>query len=108
MVVRGDEEWVTLDMKLLNWRYMNHKQAVRTSTHVFTIRRLLAERHGNVKDLVICHTAFTQANEMADEMKTLAEYSIKGKRKDEEPLSIIIFYDFRPNNTDALLLASFD
>lgn len=79
----NEEEWVTLDLKLLNWRYMNHRKTVRTSAHVFTLKQLLRERHGIMTQLVICHSSFTEANEMVNEMQTLAQYGIKGRRSDE-------------------------
>lgn len=32
------EEWVTLDLRLLNWNFMDFKLRVRTTTHLFVIK----------------------------------------------------------------------
>ena len=41
-------------MNLMNWRFMNFKMDVPTETHLFTVKNALRERHGRVKDLVVC------------------------------------------------------
>ncbi|CAM9269728.1 unnamed protein product [Chrysoparadoxa australica] len=99
-----NEEWVELDFKLLNWRYMNFTERVRTSTLLFTIRKLLMHRHGLIRDLVICKGSFTEANEMVNEMKSLKDYGIRGACKDVDPPRVSIFYDFKPYNHDEPLL----
>jgi translation initiation factor 2B subunit (eIF-2B alpha/beta/delta family) len=57
-----------------------------------------------IKDLVICKDAFTEANEMLDEMKTLTDYSITGSKGDNEAEIVNIFYDFTPSDYDEPLL----
>jgi hypothetical protein len=46
MVLQSTAEWVELSFKLLNWPFLDFKKKMRTSTHLFTIRRTLADRHG--------------------------------------------------------------
>jgi hypothetical protein len=48
-----------------------------------------------IKDLVICKDSFTEANEMLDEMKTLADYGITGSKRDNEAEIVNVFYDFK-------------
>jgi translation initiation factor 2B subunit (eIF-2B alpha/beta/delta family) len=57
-----------------------------------------------IKDLVTCKDAFSEANEMLDEMKTLADYGITGSKRDNEAEIVNIFYDFTPSDYDEPLL----
>ncbi|CAM9307782.1 unnamed protein product [Heterosigma akashiwo] len=100
------EEWVTLQLNLLNWSYMNTEYRVKTSTHIFRIKNYLKERHGRIEELIICKDSFSEANEMADEMKTLEDYGVKGAPEDHEPPARCpIFYDFKQSDHhDPLLL----
>lgn len=48
-------------------------------------------------DLILCKGSFTESNELADEMKTLADYGIEGVPRSAEPQVIVpMFYDFKP------------
>jgi hypothetical protein len=72
-----------------------------THVHYHIITSLPAVRADSVsvnriKDLVICWDAFTEADEMSDEMKTLADYGITGSKHDNEAEPVNIFYDFKP------------
>ncbi|KAJ8601476.1 hypothetical protein CTAYLR_005700 [Chrysophaeum taylorii] len=100
-----DKTVVTLDFRLMNWNFMNFKLSVPTSTFVFAIKQRLVERHGRIRDLVVCHTAFAQANEMSDDVKTLQDYGIRGAPHTEPPVEVPIFYEFKPcDHDDPLLL----
>eukprot|EP00605_Chrysophyceae_sp_TOSAG23-4_P000710 GSChrysophyteH1.ASY1.ANO1.794.1 assembled CDS len=94
---------------MLNWKYMNFAQKFRDETHIFTIKKLLAERHGRVGDMQICFNAFSGANEVKDDMLTLAECGVKGRQPemmknehgmwviDESSIPLVqVFYDFKP------------
>ncbi|CAM9502411.1 unnamed protein product [Hapterophycus canaliculatus] len=105
LVMPSDEEWVTLDLKLLNWKFLDFKHRARTTTHIFTIKNLLLQHHGRVADLILCKGAFTEANELSDEMRTLKGYGIKGvPRGMEPPVVVPLFYDFKPVAYDEPLL----
>ncbi|CAM9623931.1 unnamed protein product, partial [Ectocarpus sp. 12 AP-2014] len=105
LAMPSDEEWVTLDLKLLNWKFLDFKHRVRTTTHIFTIKNLLLEHHGRVADLIVCKGAFTEANELKDEMHTLKGYGIKGApRGVDHPVIVPLFYDFKPIAYDEPLL----
>lgn len=55
--------------------------------------------------MIICKGAFTEANELADEMKTLKGYGIKGApRGVDPPVTVPLFYDFKPVAYDEPLL----
>ena len=97
---------------------MNFNMKFRETTHIFTIKKLLREKHGRIDDLKICFHAFTEANEIHDEMMTLLECGLKGypcggaitaEEKDLEESSVPIvqlFYDFKPaaNQSDPVVL----
>lgn len=91
---------------------MNFAMRFREDTHLFTIKRILQERHGKLDSLKLCFHAFTDANELNDEMMTLREVGIKGISVDvnnpEEVLNIptvVLYYDFQSSNfSDPVIL----
>eukprot|EP01032_Pedospumella_encystans_P010122 gene10122-11859_t len=108
------ENWVNIQFKLLNWKFMNFSMKFRENTHVFTLKKLLQERHGRIDDLKLCFHAFTEGNEIHNEMLTLKECGLKGapieppdleegETAPAEPVEMVIptvqlFYDFKPAN----------
>ncbi|MBP7119391.1 hypothetical protein KBA63_04885, partial [Candidatus Woesebacteria bacterium] len=98
--------------KLLNWKYMNFRAKFKESTYIFSIKKLLQERHGKLEDLKICFHAFTEPNEVKNEMLTLKECGINGALRepiiqdgkvqyDESGIPVIqVFYDFKPTGFD--------
>ena len=72
------EQWVTLELKLLNWNYMNFHHRCKTDTRLFQIKNLLQEKHGRTQNLKICKEAFAERNEMVDDMATLEAEGIQG------------------------------
>lgn len=116
-----------IEFKLLNWKFMNFSQRFREDTHLFSIKKvsispplafstssphvqLLRERHGRMDDLKLCFHAFTEANEVHDEMLTLQECGLKGvpvgyaqtdeeKELEDKSVPVVqLFYDFKPTN----------
>jgi hypothetical protein len=63
---------IILEFKLINWKYMNFTLKVKESTNIFSIKNILRDRHGRMDDLKICFKSFTEANEVKDDMLTLA------------------------------------
>lgn len=51
---------------------MNFTLKVKESTNIFSIKDILRNRHGRMDDLKICFKSFTEANEVKDDMLTLA------------------------------------
>ncbi len=82
----------------------------RASTHLFSIRSLLAARHGRIRDLTLCLGSFTEANELNDEMMTIGECIKKiglegrGKGDPDGPVKVKIYYDFKPEEAGPILL----
>ena len=65
---------VTLSFHLMSWSYMDFLYTCPTNTHLFSIRRVLEERHGRIKDLSICLGVYSQEREMRGEMESLEFY----------------------------------
>mmetsp|Transcript_26177 Transcript_26177/g.38629 ORF Transcript_26177/g.38629 Transcript_26177/m.38629 type:complete len:150 (-) Transcript_26177:179-628(-) len=102
------EEWVTLELKLLDWEFMDFRTTVRSDTHLFTIKDTLKRRHGQIRDLVICKNAFKENNEMQDDALTLKDYGITGNVEGTSPPVIALYYDFKTAdcaNPDPILLS---
>jgi hypothetical protein len=51
---------------------MNFTLKVKESTTIFSIKNILRDRHGRMDELKICFKSFTEANEVKDDMLTLA------------------------------------
>jgi ubiquitin len=101
------EEWVTLDMKLLNWGYMNFQWRVKTDTRLFRVQEHIKERHGRIADLKICKEQFSERFELKDDMATLQSYGIRGAPADSPAIVYTIYYDFKPlDHDDPLLLVT--
>jgi 2-iminoacetate synthase ThiH len=96
---------------------MNFSMKFKEDTYIFTIKRLLQERHGKVEDLKLCFHAFTEANEIHDEMMTLKDLGMKGtpighaetaedKVAEEASVPVVqLFYDYRPlTQSDPVIL----
>jgi len=112
------ENYIILSFNLLNWAFMNFQQKFTENTHVFTIKKILSERHGHLKELKLCIGSFIEANEVVDEMLTLRECGLGGKPQvkyldehnnvqiDESDVPVVqIYYDFKPADTgDPVLL----
>ncbi len=108
---------VKIEFKLLNWKYMNFTMQFSDSTKIFSIKKILKERHGRVSDLKLCLNSFSESNELNDEMLSLAEVGVKGRQPDmklvdgdvvidEDSIPVIaIFYDYKPVDfSDPVLL----
>ena len=112
------DNYVLLDFRLLTWKYMNFSMKFSDHTHIFTIKKLLEERHGRVSDLQICFNAFSEANTVKDEMLTLKECGLTGRQPemikndsgrwviDEASIpAVLVFYDFKPvDYSDPIML----
>lgn len=103
----GMEEWVTLDLRLVNWNYMNFKLRVRTDTHLFSINKKIEERHGRITALKICRDQFSERTQMTDEMQPLHAYGIQGAGLDDPEHVVLLYYDFKLcDHENPLLLAT--
>ncbi|CAK4066502.1 unnamed protein product [Aphanomyces euteiches] len=101
------DEYVTLDMRLLNWSYLNFRFRTKTTTRLFTIKAEIEKRHGPITNLKICKDHFAEGNELTDDMLTLHDYGIDGSLPHDKEVVCLIYYDFKPTQHDnPLLLAT--
>ena len=112
------DNYVLLDFRMLTWKYMNFSMKFREETRIFTLKKLLAERHGRVTDMQICFHAFSEANTVKDEMLSLKECGLTGRQPemikndaghwviDESSIPVVqVFYDYKPLDfTDPVML----
>lgn len=92
---------------------MNFSMKFRENTHIFTLKKLLQNRHGRIDDLKLCFNAFNETNEVKDEMMTLKECGLTGSpleppepAEGEEAIdpadvvipTVVLIYDFKPAN----------
>jgi hypothetical protein len=91
---------------------MNFSMRFKDDTRIFTLKKILYERHGKLDDLKLCFHAFNEDNEINDEMLTLRDLGLKSCHADienkDEVLNIPtvqLFYDFKPTNfSDPVIL----
>lgn len=97
---------------------MNFSMKFRENTHVFTIKKILQERHGRMDDLKLCLNSFADVNEITDEMMTLRDCGLKGHpvaipgqygvdyaEENKGVPTFQLFYDFKPTNfSDPVIL----
>mmetsp|Transcript_17646 Transcript_17646/g.23811 ORF Transcript_17646/g.23811 Transcript_17646/m.23811 type:complete len:168 (-) Transcript_17646:287-790(-) len=102
------DRYVILNMKLMNWEFSNFELRVKTSVRLFTIKDELTERHGRIRNLILCKDSFSEENELCkrpdDETKTLEEFGICGAPDGHPPVKVEMFYKFKPVDSDAPLL----
>eukprot|EP00591_Stephanopyxis_turris_P012320 CAMPEP_0195531660 /NCGR_PEP_ID=MMETSP0794_2-20130614/35994_1 /TAXON_ID=515487 /ORGANISM="Stephanopyxis turris, Strain CCMP 815" /LENGTH=108 /DNA_ID=CAMNT_0040663549 /DNA_START=22 /DNA_END=344 /DNA_ORIENTATION=- len=79
------EKWVTLDVKLVNWNFMDFKIRIRTTTPLFFLHKKLKERHGRMNDLKLYKRTVNEDNLMVDEFKTFEDYGVPGGPKNSAP-----------------------
>lgn len=80
---KDDTKWVSLDMKLVNWAYLNYSIRVKLDTPLFSIKKRLVARHGRMSELRLYKDAVEDDNELVDEMITLEAAGVPGGTVDE-------------------------
>lgn len=87
---------------------MNFTMKFKEDTYIFTIKKILRERHGQIDELKLCFNSFTELNEIQDEMLTLRDCGLKShpcggavteeeKQLEESCIPTVqLFYDYKP------------
>lgn len=102
-----DTKWVTLDMKLVNWVYLNYTLRLKLDTPLYSLKKKLVERHGRMTELRLYKENVTPENELTDEMITLGQAGVPGGLKSEPEVKFVLIYDFKPyGHDDPLLLVA--
>lgn len=96
VVSQSEEEWVRLDMKLVDWSYMDFSRTVRVDTTLRTIKDLIGKWHGgHIAQLTLFKDSHQETNELRSDEATLKECGIDGAAKDAAPV-VTLHYNFTP------------
>jgi len=89
----------------------------REDAYIFTLKRIIKEKHGRVSNLKLCFHSFTEPNEVVDEMLTLKECGLHGfpvggaltpeerEQEDKAIPTIELYYDYTAaDSADPVLL----
>ena len=107
------DRWITIDLKLVTWAYLNFQIRVPSSTNLYIIEQRIKEQHcGSITKLQLWKTLVHPKNVLKDFSKTIAqEFGLgdghqdddRGDDRDKES-DCVIFYDFHPHESDCPLL----
>ncbi|KAL7462791.1 hypothetical protein ACHAXS_003170, partial [Conticribra weissflogii] len=71
-------EWVQLDMKLIDWSYMDFSRTVQVTTTIHSIKEVIKKWHGGkIAHVTVCMDSFSERNELRDERCTLRDIGIR-------------------------------
>ena len=45
------DNWMVIEFKLINWKFMNFKMKLREETRMFTIKDIIRQRHGKIEGI---------------------------------------------------------
>ncbi|KAL7541928.1 hypothetical protein ACHAXR_011360 [Thalassiosira sp. AJA248-18] len=92
-----DGEWVKLDMKLIDWNYMDFSRTLRVTTTLHTIKEVIKNCHGgNIASITVCKDRYQETNELRDDKLTLKQYGIDGSLNKSQAPVVSLHYDFKP------------
>mmetsp|Transcript_10410 Transcript_10410/g.22248 ORF Transcript_10410/g.22248 Transcript_10410/m.22248 type:complete len:133 (-) Transcript_10410:168-566(-) len=96
-----ESEWVQLDMKLIDWSYMDFSRTVQVTTTIHSIKEVIKKWHGGkIARLTVCKDTFSENNELRNENSTLKDIGIRGNANKEEAPVLTLMYDFKPDGCD--------
>ena len=75
-----------MDMKLINWAYMDFQVRVKTTTYLFQIKDEIKSRHGRVTDVVLYRDHVDDDNKLMNDMATFEDMQFKGGLATEDPV----------------------
>jgi hypothetical protein len=116
---------------MINWGFMDFQYQCKTDTYLFSLKKMLADRHGRIKSLKLMITRADPEKEMEDELdmnhptsyddhgnpkekpvvrlRKLSEFleqeGIAGRPRSECGKVVVqIYYDFKPEDAGPILL----
>ena len=69
----------------MNWTYLDFDTRLRTTTPLYSIKKLLKERHGRTEELRLYKETPTSDCELTNDMLTLEQVGVEGRTKTEMP-----------------------
>ena len=92
------DNWITLELRMLPWKYMNLTVTVPTKTSIGMIKRRVMEHHNStISNIIMFKGKVGKENllNIENERNDLIHYGFTGGPKSEH-ISAIIYYDFDP------------
>jgi hypothetical protein len=94
------------------WPHMNFDMKFKDSTRIFTIKKLLQNRHGKMDKLKLFFNKCDEENEIHDEMLSLADCGFQGHpthpaeiETDPAIPNVLLWYEYTPQeSSDPVLL----
>jgi 3-dehydroquinate dehydratase len=84
------EEYVTLNMKLIDWSHMDFKRTLPTTTSIQTLKEIIKHHHrGSISSIVICKHSFEEKHELKNPNATLKDCGICNAP------SVDLYYNFK-------------
>lgn len=85
------KDWVFLDLKLRNWKWVNFSVCVRDSTRLASIRTLIEARHGRITNFALYRASLLPSQEnqlITDYNETLADIGVLGGAKEDRRTAV--------------------
>jgi len=99
-------DFIWLDLKLVDWLHADFVVCLRVSSPLWTLRRLIRERHTHVEHLQLFRAPAHKKNEILDFSITLQQLGFVGGPK-EAGLRGVLYFNFRPGRArDPTLMRS--
>jgi hypothetical protein len=98
-------DFVNVDIRMLNWRFMNFSVVLRATTTLKQIATMIEARHGKVADLRLFSSPPSLQSEITNLALRLEDLGYKGSAP-EHPENMILFYDYKASVGDSLLAFS--
>eukprot|EP01063_Lacrimia_lanifica_P016853 TRINITY_DN23442_c0_g1_i1.p1 TRINITY_DN23442_c0_g1~~TRINITY_DN23442_c0_g1_i1.p1 ORF type:complete len:171 (+),score=59.59 TRINITY_DN23442_c0_g1_i1:78-590(+) len=106
------DRWVTVELKLVTWTYLNFSIKVPSSTNLYIVEQRIKERHcGSITRLQLWKQQVHPKNVMKDFSRTLAQefrlddtLTAEDEAHNDTDPDCVIFYDFHPHESECPLL----
>ena len=104
------EEYVVVEMKLIDWCHMSFKSTLSTDTSVLALKEMIRRRHvvvrGSATNVTICLHSFEERNELCQNNATLSDCGVRGHLNRDEAPTVMLYYNFKTDKSqiDPILL----
>eukprot|EP00297_Palpitomonas_bilix_P024897 CAMPEP_0113880996 /NCGR_PEP_ID=MMETSP0780_2-20120614/8112_1 /TAXON_ID=652834 /ORGANISM="Palpitomonas bilix" /LENGTH=173 /DNA_ID=CAMNT_0000867767 /DNA_START=277 /DNA_END=794 /DNA_ORIENTATION=+ /assembly_acc=CAM_ASM_000599 len=97
------EQFVTLDVKLITWEYLDFTMEVSLDCRLFAVMDAIVKKHGgSIASLTLYKDEFNPKNVISGYEKTLRHFNFPGGEKGQ--VKATIYYDFEPAKIDCPVL----
>ena len=100
--VNVSKDWIRVEFRMLNWKFMNFNKLMRAVNTVQDIAGCIEERHGKIFELRLFLSPPSLKTEILDNRLKLRDLGFKGALK-HAPEEVLLYYDYKVSSTDPLL-----